>query len=337
MLYLGLLVIFGLPYFMTPTASITTSTADGSGRVYRFKRIIGGYPVNKGTYPWAVSVQAQRHRGLSAIFRQNHQHYCGAALIAPNWVITAAHCLYGTDDNDNLISYLHPRMWHVRLASDKLRPSVTERVKGVFNRVFNSVFGYVKLQPYYHVQQIFHHPKYVHGHLEYDIALFQLKEEPVLRRINNLALIQLPDPHVELNWPAAGQTCTAVGWGCSFADGPPTMKSQAIELPVLSPQVCQKMYSAYINLTASHEFCAGYYNGNKGICPGDSGGPLVCQAEDGQLKLAGIVSATHSKQPADYPAVFTRVSYFTEWIEAVMRKHPPKMPDNPLSILHIKN
>ncbi|KAF5398806.1 hypothetical protein PHET_07530 [Paragonimus heterotremus] len=62
-------------------------------------------------------------------------------------------------------------------------------------------------------------------------------------------------------------TCTAVGWGCSFADGPPTMKSQAIELPVLSPQVCQKMYSAYINLTTSHEFCAGYYNGNKGICP----------------------------------------------------------------------
>ncbi|KAF7260029.1 hypothetical protein EG68_02550 [Paragonimus skrjabini miyazakii] len=70
---------------------------------------------------------------------------------------------------------------------------------------------------------------------------------------------------------------------------------------------------------------------------GDSGGPLVCQEEDGQLKLAGIVSATHSNQPADYPAIFTRVSYFTEWIEAVMEKHPPKMSDNPLYTLHIKN
>lgn len=27
------------------------------------------------------------------------------------------------------------------------------------------------------------------------------------------------------------------------------------------------MYSAYINLTEEHEFCAGYHNFGKGVCP----------------------------------------------------------------------
>lgn len=45
------------------------------------------------------------------------------------------------------------------------------------------------------------------------------------------------------------------------------MKIQSVELPVLDPETCRNMYSAYINLTIDHEFCAGYHMGNKGICP----------------------------------------------------------------------
>ncbi|TGZ72679.1 hypothetical protein CRM22_001946 [Opisthorchis felineus] len=70
----------------------------------RVKRIIGGHPVLKGTYPWAVSIQARRYHGLNAVFRPNNEHYCGAALIKPDWILTAAHCLYTEDDNGNLES-----------------------------------------------------------------------------------------------------------------------------------------------------------------------------------------------------------------------------------------
>ena len=45
-------------------------------------RIIGGFPVPEGSYPWVVSLQL----GWS-------YHYCGGALISPYYVLTAAHCV----------------------------------------------------------------------------------------------------------------------------------------------------------------------------------------------------------------------------------------------------
>ncbi|CAL8086928.1 unnamed protein product [Calicophoron daubneyi] len=335
------LALFTLQFailLMTVTGdTLARNDDDGSQRIYRFKRIIGGTPVMKGEYPWAVSVQAKRFRGLAGLLHRNEQHYCGGALIDPTWVVTAAHCLYGEDDSGELIGYLDPKMWHVRMASEKLKPTIMERVKGLYRRAFNAIFGYVKEQPFYHIRNIFHHPKYTKENLEYDIALFQLKEEPVMRKMKHLALIELPNSYVGERWPKVNQSCIAVGWGCSFVDGPPTMRMQSVELPVLSPEDCKKKYAAYINLTTEQEFCAGFRNGNKGICPGDSGGPLVCEDDEGFLRLAGVTSATHSKQPADFPAIFTRVSYFVAWIREVIRQNPQKDSVSLLDFFRLKN
>ncbi|CAH8538128.1 unnamed protein product [Schistosoma haematobium] len=89
----------------------------------RFKRIIGGQSVPRGTHPWAASIQAKRHTSWSTLVTGSEQHYCGAALIKPDWIITAAHCLYDSGEDDEIISYLHPKMWHVRMATEKLSVS----------------------------------------------------------------------------------------------------------------------------------------------------------------------------------------------------------------------
>uniref|UniRef100_A0A8C4KYR3 Ovochymase 2 (gene/pseudogene) n=1 Tax=Equus asinus asinus TaxID=83772 RepID=A0A8C4KYR3_EQUAS len=46
-----------------------------------FSRIVGGSQVEKGSYPWQVSL------------KRRQKHICGGTIISPQWVITAAHCV----------------------------------------------------------------------------------------------------------------------------------------------------------------------------------------------------------------------------------------------------
>ena len=54
----------------------------------------------------------------------------------------------------------------------------------------------------------------------------------------------------------------------------------------------------------------------KAACHGDSGGPLVVRNQYGKYSLLGLVSfGTTPGKCARSPDVYTRVSYFSEWIE----------------------
>ncbi|XP_064348674.1 ovochymase-2 isoform X3 [Camelus dromedarius] len=56
-----------------------------------FSRIVGGSQVERGSYPWQVSL------------KQRQKHVCGGTIISPQWVITAAHCVA----NRNIVSTLN--------------------------------------------------------------------------------------------------------------------------------------------------------------------------------------------------------------------------------------
>lgn len=62
-----------LPYF--GLAVPVGSAADG--------RIVGGDTAEPGQFPYIVSLR-----------KGNNRHFCGASIIRPTWLISAAHCVY---------------------------------------------------------------------------------------------------------------------------------------------------------------------------------------------------------------------------------------------------
>ncbi|KAF2358903.1 Serine proteases trypsin domain [Trinorchestia longiramus] len=69
-------------------------------------RIIGGKESKQGAWPWQVSVQLIHPRWGRV------GHWCGGVLIAPRWVVTAAHCI-----KNRVFNLPFPPLWSIHLSA----------------------------------------------------------------------------------------------------------------------------------------------------------------------------------------------------------------------------
>ncbi|KAF5307091.1 hypothetical protein FQR65_LT07150 [Abscondita terminalis] len=155
-----------------------------------------------------------------------------------------------------------------------------------------------------------HHPNYDDDTLNDDIGILLLEHDV---KINSFVKpICLPAPNTQnVTLPS---TLVAVGWGLTENRTSSDIKRK-VYLPVQTNSECE---SALEETLTDKQICVGGQVG-KDTCGGDSGGPLMnnfinMNTGDSHWYLVGIVSFGYECGLEGYPAVYTKVSSYMDWI-----------------------
>jgi len=248
---------------------LSSSSALECGQGGKGHYVVGGKEALPNNWPWQVSLS---NRGW---------HMCGGTIIAPSWILTAAHCFTGRLANKE--------PWLVSAAEHDLNAKSGIEVHRKVSRIIKHA-GFRGVN---------------HGN---DVAL--LKLDSPLKYGKGVAPACLAEANSD--WDRKQRNCMLTGWGLTKGE---QNKNQLQEVggPIVDQRTCGNVWTEQLK---DSMICFG--TGLKGGCQGDSGGPLVCY-DDGKWSHVGIVSFGNGKCKADgFPTVFTRVSSFRGWISKVI-------------------
>ncbi|XP_049643050.1 kallikrein-15 isoform X2 [Suncus etruscus] len=255
-------------WFLLVPFLLLASAAQGDG-----DKVIRGAECEPHSQPWQV-----------ALFERGRFN-CGGSLIAPNWVLSAAHC--------------QTRFLRVRLGEHNLRlREGSEQFRAA--------------------SKVIPHPGYEPLSHRHDLMLLRLAQPARLSK--EVRPVALPK-----HSPRPGEECVVSGWGLvsNKRQGTTGSSVSKVSLPdtlhcanisIISDAECSSDYPGRLENTM---VCAGVQGGGTDSCEGDSGGPLVCGGT-----LQGIVS--WGDVPCDTttkPGVYTKVYNYLKWIQDTMQKN----------------
>lgn len=265
------------PPTVKPPSAVDTELTCGERSERRMHKIVGGSFTPIESHPW-----------VAALF-QRSDFLCGGSLIAPCWVLTAAHCFSDGEDTDI-------RRLSVYLGKSAINDTDADREQKFI------------------VEKLIIHQKYNESSFDNDIALLRIKSRNggCAVRSASARAVCLPPSHTQL---PAGFQCSIAGFGRErFAAWHYSQYLKQAEVKLLPQTVC-KSKSYYGDLITKNMFCAGSPDWSSDACKGDSGGPLVCEAS-GRMFLFGVVSWGDGCAMKNKPGVYTQVTNYNKWIAA---------------------
>ena len=127
---------------------------------------------------------------------------------------------------------------------------------------------------------------------------------------SGVQFIALPDPWDDYD----NVTAQVSGWGVTTSNGTSfSDKLMVLDLKTMSNKECRRRWEGNSAITDSM-ICAG--EKGKGVCRGDVGDALTTRGEHGNYFQIGIFSSfSISQGNCDLgPQVYTRLTYFVNWI-----------------------
>jgi trypsin len=241
-------------------------------------RIVGGTITNPGEYPY---------------FATTTSRMCGASLIHPDILLTAAHCQKGL-----------AKAGVVFVGAHKLDALATAAEKRTLIRQYP-------------------HPDSGFLELKGDLMLLQLNQP-----ITNLSVVTLnTDPDL----PSLDSTLTVIGFGTTLTDRL-SDSLQEVDVYPVDPDTCVRQYNETATVDPAIMLCAGDSLPNHDSCSGDSGGPLLDKATGEQVGIVSFGKECGGPDyPGVYTRVSTYASWIQDRICELSAVPPANCPPPPNS------